>query len=248
MESGPFTFSPREKVPEGADEGSATAGRPPAWDEADVRADPLIRPPAHLLRGEKVERIGPSSLVKDSAPSDGAVRRCSGATGARQAGQDLEDGLGDHLEGDGRPGEVDGPRDGLGQHQVDRGERLAGKVVAPSPEVGPDRDDRDAQGVGQAALEARPAVGVGAVEDGHQRVGRAHAVHVEAEDRIGVQRLDRLDLDLRQEDVVPRLGQGGGQPQVPRALGLGEQRPGEVETHAPGPSEKTPIPAPTSQA
>jgi hypothetical protein len=166
-------------------------------------------------------------------------------SGTRQAGQDLEDGPSDLLEGDGRRGHVDGPRGGLGEHQVDRRQRLAGEVVAPAAEVGPDGHDRDAQGVGKAALEARPAVGVGAVEDGHDRVGRAHAVHVEAEDRIGLERLQDLDLDLRQEDDVPRLGQGGGQPQVPRALGLGEQRPGEVETHAPGPSEKTPIPPPT---
>ena len=83
------------------------------------------------------------------------------------------------------------------------GELLAGQGVAPGPEVGPDGDDRQAQGEGKPAFEAGPAVGVGAVEDGDDGVGRADAVDVDPEDRVGVEGRDRLDLGLGQEDVMP---------------------------------------------
>ena len=134
-----------------------------------------------------------------------------------------------------RAGQVHDRRGGLCEHQVDRRQLLAGQGVAPGPEVGPDEHDRRAEGVGQAALEARPAVGIGAVEDRDDGVGRAHSVDVDLEDRLGVEGLDRQDLGLRQEQAWPAPESKAASLEVPGPLGLGEERRGEVEVHSSNP-------------
>ena len=63
----------------------------------------------------------------------------------------------------------------------------------------------------QAAFEASAAVGIGAVEDRHDRVGRTDALNIDPEDRLGIKALQMLDLFLREKHRMTGDGQGVGE-------------------------------------